>query len=545
MDTHQDYVGVCGRCSLLGLRQEVIQARAELASCRSQHARALERESALKSEVAALEEKLRYERSMRFGSGGGKGAGRNERLAGDRQKKSRCRGQQPGNPVPKRRSKEGLAVHEEEVVFAEAMKCCPSCGLPQRVLPWTATSEVMEIEVRSYVRRIHRHQRACACGCGALAGIEVAPMVQPGALFPGSQLGVSVWVEILYGRYIEMEPVRRVVQRLESTGLPLPLGTVHGLLPRMLEVFQPLADLIAARNRTSDHWHADETGHRVFVQVPDKESNRWWLWVFVAEDTTVYLMEPSRSHEVVLDHLGTKAAGVLSVDRAAMYKAYASKAKGVVLAYCWAHLRRDFIKAQLEYPACASWSDAYLKRIGNLYHLNEQRCSGQRGAEARLRRAVQGFHDTVTEELTRGQVLRPGQRQAVETVIRHWDGLTVFLDHPDIPMDNNVAERALRMEVVGRKAFNGCGSLDMARLLAVMATVFNTLKQHRVDLRAWLFSFLSACAFAGGQAPANVAKFLPWIAPQPGQPQRVPVPVETKSTKPQKRPRPPPDDHAA
>jgi transposase len=543
--THLEYAGACGRCSLLGLRQELIQARNEAASYRSQHARALEREAVLKAEVVSLEEKLRYERSMRFGSSGGKGSGRNEQQDRVQKKKPRRRGQQPGNPVPNRRSKQQLPVQDEEVKFPDELKLCPNCGMPQKLLPWTATSEVVEIQVRSYVRRIHRHQRSCTCGCGALAGIEVAPREKPGALFAGSQLGVSVWVEILYGRYIEMEPVRRVAMRLESTGLPLPLGTVHGSLPRMLELFQPLADLIAERNRASDHWHADETGHRVFVQVPDKQSNRWYLWVFVAEDTTVYRMEPSRSHEVVVDHLGSKAAGILSVDRAAIYKAFVGKAKRVVLAYCWAHLRRDFIKAQLEHPACATWSDAYIQDIGNLYYLNSQRCSGKRGAETALRRAAQEFRDKVAQDLASGLNPRPGQQQALATVIRHWDGLTVFLDHPEIPMDNNTAERALRMEVVGRKAFNGCGSLDMARLLAVMATVFNTLKQHRVDLRAWLFAFLSSCAFAGGHAPANVAEFLPWITPQPGQPQRGQAKAGTPSTQPRQRSRSPPRGHAA
>lgn len=542
MSDDQEYVGVCGRCSLLGLRQEVTQARAEAARFRSLHARALEREAALKAEVAALEEKLRYEHSMRFGTSGGRGRGRNERQDGGEVGKSgRRRGQQPGHAVPKRRSRKTLPVQDEMVDFPKAARRCPTCGLPQELLPFAATSEVVEIQVRSYVRRIHRQQRVCRCGCGKLPGVEVAPMVYPGAMFPGSNLGVSVWVELLYGRYIEMEPVRRVVQRLASTGLPLPLGTVHGLLPRMLSLFKPLADLIAARNRTSDHWHADETGHRVFVQVPDRASNRWWLWVFVAEDTTVYRMASSRSHAVVLEHLGTKAVGILSVDRASMYKAYVIKAKEVVLAFCWAHLRRDFLKAQLEYPACAAWSDAYIQRIGNLYHLNERRCSGVRGAEATLRKAVQRFYDQVQQDLTDEDRLRPGQRQALTTVIRHWDGLTVFLDHPEIPMDNNTAERALRMEVVGRKAFNGCGSMVMAELLAVMATIFATLRQHHVDLRAWLFAYLSTCALERGRAPADLTGFLPWLKPQPGQPGQTMPPTGRALA----HSRSPPDHHVA
>lgn len=96
------------------------------------------------------------------------------------------------------------------------------------------------------------------------------------------------------------------------------------------------------------------------------------------------------------------------------------------------------------------------------------------------------------------------------------------------------------MEVVGRKAFNGCGSLAMANLLAVMATVFNTLKQHHVDLRAWLFNYLIACSFAGGQAPVNAGDFLPWNTNS----HHLSTPSKPQNPKTRHRSRSPPNIHA-
>ena len=52
---------------------------------------------------------------------------------------------------------------------------------------------------------------------------------------------------------------------------------------------------------------------------------------------------------------------------------------------------------------------------------------------------------------------RPGDK-TLESLQAHWQGLTVFVDHPDVPMDNNTAERVQRGPVVGRKNYYGSGA---------------------------------------------------------------------------------------
>ena len=89
-------------------------------------------------------------------------------------------------------------------------------------------------------------------------------------------------------------------------------------------------------------------------------------------------------------------------------------------------------------------------------------------------------------------------------------GLSVFIDRPGTPMDNNFAERVLRGPVIGRKLSYGSDSLEGARFSAMMYGVFETLRLNRIDVGRWLTAWLTACAQNGGRPPDDLAPWLPW-----------------------------------
>ncbi len=83
----------------------------------------------------------------------------------------------------------------------------------------------------------------------------------------------------------------------------------------------------------------------VFIEQEGKIGHRWWLWVFLSEDSVVFRLDPSRSHDVPEGHFAADACLVLMVDRYSGYKAMAQvKLGNVILAFCWAHVRRDFVE---------------------------------------------------------------------------------------------------------------------------------------------------------------------------------------------------------
>lgn len=161
------------------------------------------------------------------------------------------------------------------------------------------------------------------------------------------------------------------------------------------------------------------------------------------------------------------------------------------------------------------WALEWLLDIRELYHLNRQRllCRHDPAAFAvhdrKLRDAVDAMSAKRDEQLSHKD-LHPACRKTLESLSEHWKGLTLFVEYPDVPMDNNRTERTQRGPVVGRKNYYGSGALWSGKLAAMLFSVFATLKLHGINPRQWLTRYLEACVAAGGMVPENVGDFLPW-----------------------------------
>jgi transposase len=114
------------------------------------------------------------------------------------------------------------------------------------------------------------------------------------------------------------------------------------------------------------------------------------------------------------------------------------------------------------------------------------------------------------EMYRRERHLHRAKRQVLDSLHHHWDGLTVFVTRPEVAMDNNAAERALRNPVVGRKNYYGSGSIWSARLAATLFSVLQTVMLWDLNPRHWLSAFFHACATNGGKPPTDLHAFLPW-----------------------------------
>jgi hypothetical protein len=112
-------------------------------------------------------------------------------------------------------------------------------------------------------------------------------------------------------------------------------------------------------------------------------------------------------------------------------------------------------------------------------------------------------------ELQNPKLVDPCQK-VLQSMTRHWAGLSVFVRHSEVPMDNNMAERDMRGPVVGRKNFFGSGALWSGQLAATLYGLFATLKLHNINARTWMLAYLQACAGNGGQPPKDLSSFLPW-----------------------------------
>jgi transposase len=426
----------------------------------------------------------------------------------------RVRGQQPGKPRPKRRDHSALPCVEEILDLPAGERCCSACGLAFEPFPGTEDSEILEIEVKAHRRRCRRRRYRPSCSCGVHPGIVTAPAAP--RVIPKNNLGVSVWVEILLDKFRSYNPTHRLLDDWRSLGLNLPSGTVTDGLQKLGPLFKPVYQSLIEHIRKQKHWHGDETRWLVFAKKEGKVGHRWMLWVIHSQEVAVYLLDPTRAHEVPEKALGPTAEGIMSVDRYSAYKAMEQVKQGkIVLAFCWAHVRRDFLEVARSWPEHQEWGLAWVARIGLLYKYNKERVQElQKPAlfkvkDEQLRQHIREMAEQRDKELSDART-HTARRKVLESLNEHWGGLTVFVDNPRVPPDNNQAERDLRGPVVGRKNYYGSGAQWAGELAAMLFSVIETLEMWNINPRTWLTAYLQECARAGGKPPEDHKPLLPW-----------------------------------
>jgi len=520
------------------LRQQLVEAHER--NCQHLCEQSHQRECALRQQIAVLQAEVRVLEQRLRGRKTERKKRHSEAGPGSSSPRGRRRGQQPTNPPPPRRCFDHLPTQEEVCELAGDAARCPHCGVPFVPFPGTDDGDLLEVEVRAHRRRYHRRRYAKTCACAGTPALLTAP--PPPKLIPKGYLGISIWVLLLLEKYAAYQPTYRFLGLLRSFGIDLPLGTVTDGLKKLVPLFEPLYRDLGEHQRHEHHWHCDETRWLVWSEPPSPTGPRWSLWVFCSPQAVVFVLDPTRAHEVPETHLAG-ASGIASVDRASVYKVMAQvKAGQIVLAFCWAHVRRDFLVVLTGYAELGDWVASWLEEIRELYQRHDARrealslpapappgstplslASAEGGAAvpashapAAVIAAEQHLRDHVAHLAQRRDAelqqpdLHPACAKILTSMQNHWSGLTVFLDHPEIPLDNNAAERAERGPVVARKNYYGSGAVWSGRLAAMMFSLLQTLAVWKLCPLRWLTAYLTACAAAGGKPPADAVAFLPW-----------------------------------
>ena len=449
--------------------------------------------------------------------------------------------------------------------FPDGGYCCPQCRTPfhrlgdqvTEVLDWVVT-----VRVAAHCRR--RYRRACACRVPATTTAPgPAKAIGKGLV---SNAFIAQW---LVERYVAGRSQNSLVTSLARHGADLSAATLTGMCAAAGALLAPLEEAVTARSKTSWHLHADETSWRVFApreaDGPGTGPVKWWLWVFLGPDTACFVMDPTRSGAVLARHAGIDPATgqltdqpaepgtgqptaqpdqpdragvvpgahgaegprqlVISSDFYSVYSSAGRKATGLINLYCWAHVRRHFVRAGDANPDQLSyWTTTWLERIKNLYAAHEQLAAAWAdsiaGDAAALEHARTAWDEAlvmIDAERTK-QMASPGlqepAKKALATLDREWDGLAAHRDYPMISLDNNAAERALRRPVVTRKNAYGSRNQDAARLAARVWTITATAEMAGLNVITYLTAYLDACGQTGGKPPTgpNLERFLPWTA---------------------------------
>ena len=421
--------------------------------------------------------------------------------------------------------------------------CCPGCGTPFTALGSDHVTELLDwqviVRVTAHCRR--RYRRACGCRVPAAVTAPGPPKAIGKGLFSNGFLAMVFTERFAAGR-----SMNSLVTGLARQGAEIAPGTLAGACAQAGALLAPMEDAITERSRGSWHLHADETTWRVLAPREGNGPAKWWLWVFLGPDTACFVMDATRSgavlarHAGIDDETGQLAAGddegprqlVILSDFYAVYQSAGKKADGLVNLYCWAHIRRYFVRAGDANPAqLGRWTAAWLERIRDLYAAHAELTAAWEDAAApapreaaaaavRLEEAGTAWDEAlaVIDETRRKQMAAPGlqepAKKALATLDREWHGLAAHREYPMVSLDNNAAERALRLPVVTRKNAYGSRNGESARLAARIWTVTATAEMASLNVLTFLTAYFDACGRNGGKplSGPDLQRFLPWLA---------------------------------
>jgi len=508
-------------------KKEYLELKCEMGYWRAMHNKSIIREKILKRIIKELEGKVRDLRNRVFGKKSEKkGANKDEGKLKNPTSK-RPRGQQPGSKGHGLTKRPDLPVEEEDVNFPKN-PICPKCGklyIPDGI----KENEDYEVNVKAHIRKIKRQCMKKGCSCEGVPNNITAPM--PAKVIPKSPYRDSIWEAVLLTKFQYCQPTNRLLNQYAELGLPISPGTIAGGLKKLKELFHPVYDALYSHQMTEDRFHNDESGWKVFESIEGKIGNRWWLWVSRSISVVYFQIAPGRGANVPMEYFKNiqQQKIIVICDRYSAYKSLARQMPFIILAFCWAHVRRDFLDAATKHTELEDWSLFWVEKIGELYHINNQRCKEfvpklsiqeQSALFNEQHEKLVEKMDAMVEERdafidahkpdSDSNFLSDVKFKILTSLKNHWDGLSIFIEHLDVPMDNNPGEKSIRNPVTGRKNFYGSGSLWSSQLAAIMFSIFQTMILCGLNCNHWLRSYLTACAENHGKAPEDLSPFLPW-----------------------------------
>jgi len=364
---------------------------------------------------------------------------------------------------------------------------CSACGR-ERTKIGEETSEQLEYKPASlFVIQHVRFKYACRkCEeCVTVAKKPPQP-INKGLAGPG------LLAYIIVSKHSDHLPLYRLEEILSRHGVRVSRSTMCGWMRACAQLLRPLYDLMTKDVLKSAVIHTDDTTVPVLDRTfPRTKTARFWVYVGDADHPfCVYDYTPSRSRDGP-EQLLQGFRGYLQADAFAGYnRLYAGT--DVTEVACWAHTRRKFYDARLTAPQVAH--DA-LARIGQLYDI-EKRCkalsSGER-YDVRQKDAaplLESFGEWLTEQ--RRQVLPKSPiRQAVGYAISNWTALCRYTEAGFLSIDNNLSERMLRAQAIGRKNWLFAGSDVGGETAAVLFSFVASCKHNGVDPYAYFVDVLS------------------------------------------------------
>lgn len=372
-------------------------------------------------------------------------------------------------------------AHLPTVLEMHEVCACGACG--GRVFK----RDVLEVDVYSVVptyvrcRRIRRQRVICAePDCGMPTTAPMPPMPCPRALYDCAFLA---WLVVM--KFVLLVPLDRVRTFLLSQGIEIAMSSLVHLIERAAG----LADAV-----DGEHWRQllagshlcfDGTGLKVLVDGQDKAWDGY-LEVFTREELTVFQFDLTK-------HADRLRRRLLAFDGIVVCDAETRNAAGTPgreASNCNAHPLRKFEAAEKVQPHLAAQGRRFIEALYELEDLAE--ALGLTGdalvafRQRRSRRVLHRFRQWLEGVMNRPLPPSDPVRKVARYYLNHFEALTRFVDHAELPLDNNESEREFQRHAKLRHASLFAGSPEGGHRWATLLGVVRTAQKCDVDVQAYL-----------------------------------------------------------
>lgn len=316
--------------------------------------------------------------------------------------------------------------------------------------------------------------------CPECGSESVAPW--PETILPGKTLGpkLQAWLSYLHVHH------NQSYQKLETfcrgcLRLPISPGTLSRVFTGVNGALAPGVDQLQTRVQQESANHLDETSWRL-------AGKKHWLWSAVSEDYSYFWIHSRRSREAFEAGMGSHYTGACHGDFYGMYTSYDGQG-------CWSHLFRD-IQACQESPLIEeqTFGEILMARLDAIWQTWRDWKTGQ--MPWFLVECMAGFmQGQLLEWLNQLPPSLPKRANRLKKrMLKQWERIFYFLDHPGTPPDNNIAERALRSGVINRKVTGGNRQSWGTQLKSRLFSVVDTCRKQNTSAIDFIQNALLATA---------------------------------------------------
>jgi transposase len=388
-------------------------------------------------------------------------------------------------------------IESENLVDYEVIGEKVTCRLAQRPASYV---------VLRYVRKVYKKKEDGKFCC---------PPAPPSVL-EKSCADVSFLAGLLIDKFLYHLPLYRQHQRLSAAGIHLSRATLTHLVHRSAELLEPVYEAQLRSIMASKVLAMDETpikaGRKERPPPHRGQMKTCYFWpIYGDRDEIAFPFSRTRGSAMVREALKGYVGTLLS-DGYRVYDRYAEAVNGIVHAQCWSHARRYFEKAESAEPKRVGEA---LKLIAELYEqdaeLKEKALSPEKGLAYRGEHAkpiVDRFFEWL-QATERELILLPTDpfTKAVSYAVKREKSLRVFLEYPNVPLDTNHLERAIRPIALGRKNWLFCWTEVGAKYVGIIQSLLSTCRVQGIDAYTYLVDVLR-------RIDTHLAREVDWLTPR-------------------------------